>query len=127
MPRPLRGIFRKRRKLLHHLFQVAMESLRDWMRVRLDLPDGQLAAVAAVQTFGDYLVFHPHLHVLAASGLVDREGRFHLLPVEPIEPLSELFRHRFLESLRREKLISERKLRQLLDWNHSGGNDRLET
>jgi hypothetical protein len=33
-----------------------MESLRDWMRARLGVPDGQLAAVAAVQSFGDYLV-----------------------------------------------------------------------
>jgi hypothetical protein len=90
------------------------------MRARLELPDGQLAAVAAVQTFGDYLNFHPHLHVLAASGLVDREGRFHVLPVECIEPLAELFRHRFLALLRDEKLISERKLRQLLAWTHSG-------
>ena len=169
MPKPLRGIFRKRRKLLDHLFTTAIESLRDWMRVRLELPDGQLAAVAAVQTFGDYLNFHPHLHVLAASGLVDREGRFHVLPVEKrrgteafwtiersemdepkvrpkgkaqpqskakpkpagrarragranqrIEPLAELFRHRFLALLRDEKLISERKLRQLLAWTHSG-------
>ena len=120
MPKPLRGIFRKRRKLLDHLFTTAIESLRDWMRARLELPDGQLAAVAAVQTFGDYLNFHPHLHVLAASGLVDREGRFHVLPVECIEPLAELFRHRFLALLRDEKLISERKLRQLLAWTHSG-------
>jgi hypothetical protein len=118
------------------------------MRARLELPDGQLAAVAAVQTFGDYLNFHPHLHVLAASGLVDREGRFHVLPVEKrrgteafwteakpkpagrarragranqrLEPLAELFRHRFLAVLRRERLISERKLRQLLAWTHSG-------
>jgi hypothetical protein len=73
-----------------------------------------------VQTFGDYLNFHPHLHVLAASGLVDREGRFHVLPADPIEPLAELFRHRFLALLRREKLISDRKLRQLLAWTHSG-------
>ena len=120
MPRPLRGIFRKRRKLLHHLFQVATTCLRDWMRIRLDLPDGQLAAVAAVQTFGDYLVFHPHLHVLAATGLVDRENRFHLMPVESIKPLSELFRHRFIETLQREKLISAKKARQLLGWKHSG-------
>ena len=148
MPKPLRGIFRKRRKLLDHLFTTAIESLRDWMRARLELPDGQLAAVAAVQTFGDYLNFHPHLHVLAASGLVDREGRFHVLPVEKrrgteafwteakpkpagrarragranqrIEPLAELFRHRFLALLRGEKLISESKLRQLLAWTHSG-------
>ena len=45
---------------------MAIECLRDWFRERLDLPDGQLAAIAAVQTFGDYLVFHPHAHVLPA-------------------------------------------------------------
>jgi len=122
MPRPLRGIFRKRRKLLDHLFHVAIESLRDWMRARLDLPAGRLAAVAAVQTFGDYLTFHPHLHVLAATGLFDGDHRFHLMPVETVEPLAELFRHRFLETLRREKLISEKKLRHLLGWKHSGFN-----
>jgi len=31
MPKPLRGIFRKRRKLLDHLFRTAIDSLRDWM------------------------------------------------------------------------------------------------
>ena len=120
MPKPLRGIFRKRRKLLDHLFRASIESLLEWMRERLGLPDGQLAAIAAVQTFGDYLGFHPHLHVLAASGLVDREGRFHLLPVDSIEPLSEQFRQRFIATLRREKLISEKRARQLLGWTHSG-------
>lgn len=120
IPRPLRGIFRKRRHLLDLLFRTSIETLRDWFRTRLDLPGGQLAAIAAVQTFGDYLVFHPHLHVLAATGLYDREGTFHELPVESIEPLGELFRHRFLAVLRAEKLISEKKLRQLLAWKHSG-------
>ncbi len=120
MPRPLRGIFRKRRHLLDLLFRTAIECLRDWFRARLDLPDGQLAAIAAVQTFGDYLVFHPHLHVLAATGLYDREGRFHEFPVESLEPLAELFRHRFIAALLDKKIISERKARQLLDWKHSG-------
>ena len=148
MPKPLRGIFRKRRKLLHHLFQVSIESLRDWMRTRLDLPDGQIAAIAAVQTFGDYLGFHPHIHILAATGLIDKENHFHLLPVEKrrgpeafwteaelepagrtrragranqnIEALTELFRHRFIQTLLDEKLISQRKARQLLAWKNSG-------
>ncbi|MFN5001673.1 MAG: transposase, partial [Akkermansiaceae bacterium] len=31
-------------------------------------------------TFGDYLVFHPHLHVLVADGLFAPDGRFHCLP-----------------------------------------------
>jgi len=122
MPKPLRGIFRKRRKLLTILFQEATGCLRDWFRARLDLPDGELAAITGVQTFGDYLVFHPHLHVLAAAGLIDADGTFHEMPVESIEPLEELFRHRFLAALRREKLISEKKLRQLLGWTHSGFN-----
>jgi hypothetical protein len=34
MPKPVRGIFRKRRKLLDHLFTMAIDSLGDWMRVR---------------------------------------------------------------------------------------------
>ena len=50
------------------------------------------------------------------------ENRFHLLPVESIEPLAELFRQRFLATLLEEKLISERKLRELLGWKHSGFN-----
>jgi hypothetical protein len=58
--------------------------------------------------------------VLAAAGLIDKEGIFHECPVESITPLEELFRHRFLATLRREKLISERKRRQLLGWTHSG-------
>jgi len=72
------------------------------------------------------LLFHP-FRILVTLGpgkegvqLVDSDGRFHVLPVESIEPLAELFRHRFLALLRQEKLISERKLRQLLGWTHSG-------
>ena len=30
---------------------TTIECLRDWFRARLALPDGQLAAIAAVQTF----------------------------------------------------------------------------
>ncbi len=120
MPKPLRGIFRKRRKLLDHLFRASIESLLEWMRARLDLPDGHLAAIAAVQTFGDYLGFHPHLHVIPASGLVDRDGLFHVLPAASIEPLAERFRQRFIATLLDEKLISEKKARQSLGWTHSG-------
>jgi len=73
-----------------------------------------------VQTFGDYLGFHPHIHILAATGLIDKNNRFHLLPIESIEGLTELFRHRFIQTLLDEKLISQRKARQLLAWKNSG-------
>ena len=96
--------------------------MQDWFRTRLNLPDGQLAAIAGVQTFGDYLGFHPHLHVIAPAGLIDKDGNFHEMPIESVKPLEEVFRHRFLAALRREKLISETKQSQLMSWTHSGFN-----
>ena len=120
IPKVLRGIFRKRRQLLTHLFHTATETLRDAFRIRLKLPDGKLGAIAAVHTFGDYLIFHPHLHVLAADGLFAPDGRFHCMPVEDLAPTIELFRHRFLHALRESKLISPKKLADLLAWKHSG-------
>ena len=70
------------------------------VRTRLGLAEGRIAAAAAVHTFGDYLVFHPHLHLFAADGLFDEEGRFHSMPDESLAPVTELFRHRFLQALR---------------------------
>jgi len=45
----LRGIFRKRRKLLDHLFSTAIESLRGWARARLDLLAGLLDKLKATK------------------------------------------------------------------------------
>jgi len=73
---------------------AAPECLRDTFRVRLGLPAGHIAAGAAVHTFGDYLVFHPHLHVFAADGLWESaidlppppDPPFDIETFEPIEP-----------------------------------------
>ena len=120
MANGLRGIFRKRRQLLTHLFHTATETLRDAFRTRLHLPDGRIGAIGAVHTFGDYLIFHPHLHVLAANGLFTPDGHFHCMPAEDRDPAIELSRHRFLHALREAKLISPGKLADLLSWKHSG-------
>lgn len=120
IPKVLRGIFRKRRPLLSLLFQSAIDTLTESFRLQLGLAEGKLGAVAAVHTFGDYLVFHPHLHVLVADGLFAPDGRFHCLPQGAIGPMTELFRHRFLAILREKKLISPSKLSDLLGWKHSG-------
>ena len=120
IPRVLRGIFRKRRKLLTILFHTTIDTLQDAFRTRLDLPQGRIGAIAALHTFGDYLIFHPHLHILAADGLFTPDGRFHCMPAEDLAPTIELFRHRFLHALRDAKLISPKKLANLLSWKHSG-------
>jgi hypothetical protein len=122
IPKVLRGIFRKRRHLLTHLFHTATSTLQDAFRTRLGLPRGRIGAIAGVHTFGDYLIYHPHLHVLAADGIFTPDGRFHCMPAEDLAPAIELFRHRFLHTLRDAKLISPGKLANLLAWKHSGFN-----
>jgi hypothetical protein len=62
------------------------------------------------------LIFHPHLHVLAADGLFTPDGRFHCMPAEDLAPAIELFRHHFLQALREGKHISPKKLADLLSW-----------
>ena len=122
IPKILRGIFRKRRDLLHLLFKTATDTLQEIFLTRLNLPDGKLGAIAAVHTFGDYLIFHPHLHVLAAAGLFTPDGRFHCMPAEDLAPAIELFRNRFLHALRDGKHISPSRLADLISWKHSGFN-----
>ena len=41
--------------------------------------DGVPTIVMAIRTFGEYLDFHPHLHALAADGLLDSEGWFQVM------------------------------------------------
>ncbi len=50
------------------------------------------AAAACIQTFGDFLGFNPHLHILASDGCFGEDGMFYASPVkinvEELEPLS---------------------------------------
>lgn len=121
IPKFLRAIFRKRRKLLTHLFQQSIEALKLWMQTTLELPHGQVAAIAVVHTFGDYLGFHPHMHILAANGLIDAQNRFHPLDEnQSVASLKEIFRNLFIKTLVDEKLLSRKKADQLLTWKTSG-------
>ncbi len=43
-------------------------------RHRSRQPDGQPGLVVAVQTFGDFLFWHPHVHVMAAAGVLMTPG-----------------------------------------------------
>jgi hypothetical protein len=49
----------------------------------------------AIQTFGEYLDFHPRLHALVADGLFVRTGLFHVLPDVSLKPLELRFRRCF--------------------------------
>ncbi|MFQ5904453.1 MAG: transposase [Candidatus Binatia bacterium] len=87
------------------------------------LPDAEATpgAVVAIQTFGELLNIHPHLHVLASDGGFDPEGNFYQLPSWlDMNRLAELFRHKVLRMLLSKGKITEALVENLLSWPHSG-------
>jgi hypothetical protein len=58
IPKRLRGFFKYDRKLTTILFRAAWGALKG----RLGVDERELAAIFTVQTAGEALNYHPHLH-----------------------------------------------------------------
>ncbi len=56
-------------------------------------------AVIAIQTFGDFLNFNPHCHVLCTDGVFYESGSFKVAPALGTKPLEKIFRHKVLGML----------------------------
>jgi len=71
-------------KLLSDLSRCGWESLKEFFTVVVPVEDPVFSgkedampgAVIAVQTFGDFLGFHPHLHILYTDGCFYGNGMF---------------------------------------------------
>jgi len=90
IPKTLRIFFKFRRRLLGELCRTAVKALMVYLEALTgeDLVPG---VIVAVQTFGDRINFHPHLHFLVTEGGADVAGIFHRIPRLDDERLEELF------------------------------------
>ena len=120
LPKMFRPHFRFDRQLLKKLCLAVRESLRLYFREQLNLPDGEVALVMIIHTFGDYLNFHPHIHVLAADGLFRNNGMFHVLAEKGLKALEEIFRDQVLRFLIHEGRTEAEFAEKLRSWKHSG-------
>jgi hypothetical protein len=79
IPKMLRIFFKYKRRLLGDLCGLALRSLTRYFEVVTGsaLRPG---VIAAIQTFGDRINLHPHLHFLVTEGGADEAGDFHKLP-----------------------------------------------
>ncbi|MDF1614049.1 transposase [Desulfurivibrio dismutans] len=75
----------------------------------------------AIQTFGDYARWHPHVHVLLADGLFRESGVFYVMPKVDLAPLAEMFRAKVLAMLKKEGRIDDALIAKLLTWRHNSG------
>jgi hypothetical protein len=123
IPRVLRGLFERERRLLGLLSRCAFEAVTRCYRAALGRSAGVPGYVGSIQTFGGRANFHPHVHALVSEGLFTREGEF--LPLldydrELERAIEEGFRRLVLTRLFREERLSSRFLDNLLTWRRSG-------
>jgi hypothetical protein len=75
-----------------------------------------------IQTFGDRINLHPHLHYLVTEGGTDEAGVFHKIPRIDDSRLAEIFAREVLAMLVRKELLSPEWAERILSWPHSGFN-----
>ena len=76
--------------------------------------------VGVIQTFGNRINFHPHIHVLITEGGTTPDGVFHRVSRFHDEALQEIFTHEVFSLLLRKKLIGLPLVRKILGWRHTG-------
>jgi hypothetical protein len=128
IPKMLRLCFKYDRKLLGELSRCFYDSIKEIFLLAApqagDCSPGSPplpAMICSVQTYGDDPTrFHPHVHCLAADGLLGPDGSFFPIPQPDPVQIMLLFRHRLLRSLLAQEKISDRLVEILLSWRHPG-------
>ena len=123
IPKILRRYFLYDRKLLAALSRCAWESLKVFMQQAVPEKEPIPGAVIAIQTFGDFLGFNPHCHILLTDGcFYGNKGMFRVAPPLELKKLEMIFRHKVFRLLLKRGKITEEMVRMLSAWRHCGFN-----
>ena len=119
IPKIIRIYFLFDRTLLKELARIAWEVLGLYYRNAVNKDNTIPAATASIQTFGDFLGFNPHLHILSCDGCFGDSVMFYASPnhinAEDLEPL---FKHKLLSILKKKGLIRDRTIELISSWRH---------
>ena len=115
IPKRIRVFFKYDRKLNTILFRAAWGALSEV----LGIEDRELAAIFTVQTAGDALNFHPHLHGLLADGFW-KDGVFARFLEVDLKAIETAFAERVLAHLHKRELITDDDVAQILSQDHTG-------
>jgi hypothetical protein len=114
------------RKLLADLSRCAWESLKVFLQHSVPETDPIPGAVIAMQTFGDFLGFNPHCHILVTDGCFYGNGMFRI--AQPLElkkllvpfRVEAIFRHKVFKMLLAKGKITREMIVMLSTWKYSG-------
>ncbi len=122
IPKMLRRYFLYDRRLLSDLSRYGWESLKVFLHEAVSEENAVLGAVIAIQSFGDFLGFNSHLHVLASDGCFYGQGMFRVAPRFDTKDLEKIFRHKVFKMMLSKGKITEELVDMLMTWRHSGFN-----
>ena len=106
---------------LNDLCLSAVHTLVKFFHTATDL-ELMPGVVAVIQTFGDRINFHPHIHVLVTEGGTAPDGAFQRVCRFHDEVIQEIFTHEVFSLLLRKKLIGLPLVQKILSWRHTGFN-----
>jgi len=105
------------------LSRCAWESLKVFLQDAVHENNPIPGAVIAVQTFGDFLGFNPHCHILVTDGCFYGDGgMFRVAPPFELKKLEAIFRHKVFRMLLDKGKITQEMIAMLSTWRHSGFN-----
>ena len=79
------------RKLLSKLSRCAWSVLSAYLKHVVQDDNATPGAAIAVQTFGEFQNFNPHLHAIVSNGCFSKGGDFHMTPRFILEDQTEIF------------------------------------
>jgi hypothetical protein len=121
VPRRLRPYFRWDRRRLPRLARAAWETVKDLLQTATGETSAVPGGVACLQTYGNLLDWHPHVHLLVSWGVFRPDGTFvAVTDVPEKETIEKLFRHKVLHMLREEGAIDDAVIESMLAWHNTG-------
>ncbi|MEE9191195.1 MAG: transposase [Candidatus Aerophobetes bacterium] len=103
IPKIRRRYFLYDRKLLSELSRCAWDILKVFFQTIVPEEGAIPGAVIAIQTFGDFLGYNPHFHVLCTDGGFYGKGMFRVVPWFIPKDLEKLFRYQVFKMLLSKK------------------------
>lgn len=106
IPKVLRKLFYKDRLLLAGLARCAAATILELYRVVFREKHFRPGIITSTQTFGDLLIWHPHIHCLVTDGAFDAVGHFHPLAVSTNDQAAQIFREKVFAMTRVGALLA---------------------
>jgi hypothetical protein len=120
IPKRLRLYFRYDRKLLGKLCRAAYETVAEVFRLEIDGDAGIPAMIGAIQTFGDLVHWHPHIHAIVSDGVFTESGYFVNIPDIWKHRAHEIWQEKVFDLLLEEHRIDEETVAGMRLWRYSG-------